>query len=318
MVLKRMIDRKVDDIMRRKILLLLLASVLVLSLCGCKKGISSENVTIQDTQQDDIQTEEQNIEQEEQTEKVTNEQDPDYMGDMYDSFASDYVEKIDLNYAENLSDESDDTISTQLNIAEEWGCIDEKDFQFINELDDVVYYYQIENFHFDVNKMTQPVIDTLNRLCEEKEKEYKEWGDSLMEADWKHRLAVENGEVEADEEEFEGENSYNKWFFQYISYIGEDYVSLVYCEITGMGGPNEYNTLEAYTIDCTTGNILTASEILGIQNDAALRCQISDKMGTEQFLTWDELGYYITDKAIVFFGKEYWMRGTYEDVIVWR
>lgn len=290
--------------MRRKILLLLLASVLVLPLCGCKKDISSENETIQDTQQDDIQTEE-----------VKDEQDPDYMGDMYDSFASDYVEKIDLNYAENLSD---GIISTQLNIAEEWGRIDEKDFQFINELDDVVYYYQMENFHFDENKVTQPVIDTLNRLCEEKEKEYKEWGDSLMEEDWKHRLAVENGEVEADEEEFEGESSHNKWFFQYISYIGEDYVSLVYCEITGMGGPNEYNTLEAYTIDCTTGNILTASEILGIQNDAALRCEISDKMGTEQFLTWDELGYYITDKAIVFFGKEYWMQGTYEDVIVWR
>ena len=290
--------------MRRKILLLLLASVLVLPLCGCKKDISSENETIQDTQQDDIQTEE-----------VKDEQDSDYMGDMYDSFASDYVEKIDLNYAENLSD---GIISTQLNIAEEWGRIDEKDFQFINELDDVVYYYQMENFHFDENKVTQPVIDTLNRLCEEKEKEYKEWGDSLMEEDWKHRLAVENGEVEADEEEFEGESPYNKWFFQYISYIGEDYVSLVYCEITGMGGPNEYNTLEAYTIDCTTGNILTASEILGIQNDAALRCEISDKMGTEQFLTWDELGYYITDKAIVFFGKEYWMQGTYEDVIVWR
>ena len=85
-----------------------------------------------------------------------------------------------------------------------------------------------------------------------------------------------------------------------------------------MGGPHEYNKLEAYTIDCTTGNILTASEILGIQNDAALRCEISDKMGTEQFLIWDELGYYITDKAIVFFAKEYWMQGTYEDVIVWR
>ena len=115
--------------MRRKILLLLLASVLVLPLCGCKKDISSENETIQDTQQDDIQTEE-----------VKDEQDPDYMGDMYDSFASDYVEKIDLNYAENLSD---GIISTQLNIAEEWGRIDEKDFQFINELDDVVYYYQM-------------------------------------------------------------------------------------------------------------------------------------------------------------------------------
>ena len=290
--------------MRRKILLLLLASVLVLPLCGCKKDISSENDTIQDTQQDEIQTEE-----------VKDEQDPDYMGDMYDPFASDYVEKIDLNYAENLSD---GIISTQLNIAEEWGRIDEKDFQFINELDDVVYYYQMENFHFDENKVTQPVIDTLNRLCEEKENEYKEWGDSLMEEDWKHRLAVENGEVEADEEEFEGESSHNKWFFQYISYIGEDYVSLVFCETTGMGGPNEYNKLEAYTIDCTTGNILTASEILGIQNDAALRCEISDKIGTEQFLTWDELGYYITDKAIVFFGKEYWMHATCEDVVVWR
>ena len=286
--------------MRRKILLLLLASVLVLPLCGCKKDISSENETNQDTQQDDIQTEE-----------VKDEQDPDYMGDMYDPFASDYVDDVNLNYAENLSDESDGSISTQLNIAEEWGCIDEKDFQFINELDDVVYYYQMENFHFDENKVTQPVIDTLNRLCEEKEKEYKEWGDSLMEEDWKHRLAVENGE-------FEGESSHNKWFFQYISYIGEDYVSLVFCEITGMGGPNEYNKLEAYTIDCTTGNILTASEVLGIQNDVELRCEISDKMGVEQILTWEELGYYITDKAIVFFGKEYWMQGTYEDVIVWR
>ena len=301
--------------MRRKILLLLFASVLVLPLGGCKKYISSQNETIRDTQQDDIQAEKQNTEQEEQTEEVTDEQDPDYMGDMYDPFASDYAEKIDLNYAENLSG---GIISTQLNMAEEWGRIEEKDFQFINELDEVVYYYQMENFHFDENKVTQPVIDTLNRLCEEKEKEYKEWGDSLMEEDWKHRLAVENGEVETDEEEFEGESSHNKWFFQYISYIGEDYVSLVYCEITGMGGPNEYNTLEAYTIDCITGNILTASEILGIQNDAALRCEISDKMGTEQFLTWEELGYYITDKAIVFFGKEYWMQGTYEDVIVWR
>lgn len=301
--------------MRRKILLLLLVSVLVLPLCGCKKDISLENETIRETQQDNIQTEEENTEQEEQTEEVRNEQDPDYMGDMYDSFASDYVEKIDLNYAENLND---GIISTQLNIAEEWGKIDEKDFQFINELDDVVYYYQMENFRFDENKVTQPVIDTLNRLCEEKEKKYKEWGDSLMEEDWKYRLAVENGEVEANEEESEGESPHNKWFFQYISYIGEEYVSLVYCEITGMGGPHEYNTLEAYTIDCTTGNILTASEILGIQNDAALRCEISDKMGTEQFLTWDELGYYITDKAIVFFGKEYWMQGTYEDVIVWR
>ena len=156
--------------MRRKILLLLLASVLLLSLCGCKKDISSENETTKDTQQDNIQTEEQNTEQEEQTEEVTDEQDPDYMGDMYDPFASDYEEKIDLNYAENLSDESDGIISTQLNIAEEWGNIDEKDFQFVNELDEVVYYYQMENFHFDESKVTQPVIDTLNRLYEEKEK----------------------------------------------------------------------------------------------------------------------------------------------------
>ena len=304
--------------MRKKILLLLLASLLVLSLCGCKKDVSSENETIQDTQQDDIQTEEQKTEQEEQTEEVTDEQDPDYMGDMYDPFASDYVDDVNLNYAENLSDESDGSISTQFNIAEEWGGIDEKDFQFINVLDEVVYYYQMENFHFDESKVTQPVIDTLNRLYEEKEKEYKEWGDSLVEDDWKYRLAVENGEVEADEDEFEGESSHNKWFFQYISYIGEDYVSLVFCEITGMGGPNEYNKLEAYTIDCTTGNILTASEVLGIQNDAELRCEISDKMEAEQILTWEELGYYITDKAIVFFGKEYWMQGTYEDVIVWR
>ena len=94
--------------MRGKILLLLLASVLVLSLCGCKKDISSENETIRETQQGDIQTEEQNTEQEEQTEEVTDEQDPDYMGDMYDPFASDYTETsfVNLLAAKKLLDVS--------------------------------------------------------------------------------------------------------------------------------------------------------------------------------------------------------------------
>ncbi len=117
----------------------------------------------------------------------------------------------------------------------------------------------------------------------------------------------------------EGESeTYDKLIFQYISYVGEDYVSLVYYDATGMGGAHTYATLEGITIDCKTGEEVTAAEVLGIKNEAELRCEISDKMGIEQLLTWDELDFYITDKAIVFFGKEYWMQGNCDDVVISR
>ena len=332
--------------MRKKGLLLIMAGMLIVTLCSCQ---SSKNDTVtQDTEQIEMDNtigvegnEEETVEEivqteneeaggiqfvtEEQTEGPTEEQsveteqeqDPDYMGDMHDPWASEYVDDVDLNYVENLSDEEDGIISTQLNMAEDYGHIEEKDFSFVNELDETVYYYEMELLHFDESAVPENVIRCLEAYHERKEAEYQQYGEEELDAEWKHRLAIENGEIEPDEEGPEGNGMYDKCFFQYIPYIGEDYVSLVYYEMNCMGGM-EYGTLEGITIDCKTGKEVTAAEVLGITNEAELRCEISDKMGVEGILTWDELDYYITDKAIVFFGKPYWMQGNYEDVVAYQ
>ena len=336
--------------MKKKFLVIMLAAVVGMTMYGCQskkadepfmestmteQGTEEETTEMaseveekdetEEEQQGGIRVEEATEETEdaegieETTEEITEEeeQDPDYMGDMYDPWASEYVDDVDLNYVENLSDEEDGIISTQLNAAEDYGHIEEKDFSFVNELDETVYYYEMELFHFDEGTVPKNVITCLEAYHERKEAEYQKYGEEMLDEEWKHRLAIENGEIEPDEEGPEGNGMYDKCFFQYIPYIGEDYVSIVYYEINCMGGA-EYGTLEAVTIDCKTGEEVTAAEILGITNDAELRCEISDKMGVEGILTWDELDYYITDKVIVFLGKPYWMQGNYEDVVVYR
>ena len=317
--------------MKKKFLVIMLVVAVGMTMCGCQSEKADEpfmgsTMTEQGVEEEmpEAALEEKETEEEPQggirvEEETTEgeEQDPDYMGDMYDPWASEYVDDVDLNYVENLSDEEDGIISTQLNVAEDYGHIEEKDFSFVNELDETVYYYEMELFHFDKGVVPESVITCLEAYHERKEAKYQQYGEETLDAEWKHRLALKNGEIEPDEEGPEGNGMYDKCFFQYISYIGEDYVSIVYYEINCMGGV-EYGTLEAITIDCKTGKEVTAAEILGITNDAELRCEISDKMGVEGILTWDELDYYITDKVIVFFGKPYWMQGNYEDVVVYR
>ncbi len=322
--------------MKKKILLLMLTGILGMALCGCQGNQTEE--TLQSTKHEETKENNiaedttENIEEEKekgvgigvlveeqnkgQTEEEMEEQDENYMGDMYDPWASETVDDVEVEFVDET--DGDGVISTQLNVAEDYGYIEEKDFKFVNEFDKTLYYYEMELFHFNEGAVPEAVISYMNNYYEAKEAEYKQYGEELMDLDWKHRLAVENGEVEDYEDTMNEKSSYTKLFFQYISYIGDDYISLVYYEGDYMGGAKEYGMLEGITIDCKTGKEVTATEILGIQNEAELRCEISDKMGIEQLLTWDELDYYITDKAIVFFGKTYWMIGNYDDVIIWR
>lgn len=75
--------------------------------------------------------------------------------------------------------------------------------------------------------------------------------------------------------------------------------------------------LDGITIDCKTGKEVTAAEVLGVENDMELLFEISEKKGTEELLSWDEIDFYITDINVVFFYKmSYW--GGYDDVIIPR
>lgn len=265
--------------MRKKKILVILTCIMGISLCGCQGNHKEENISTEETNEIGALTEEQD---------------------------------------EKMEDEGDGIISTQLNLLEDYGSIEEKDFSFVNEFDETIYYYEMELLRWNEGAVPKPVISYLDKFYEEKEAEYQEYGEKLLEEDWLHRLAVENGDVEDESRSEMGPEAYNKLYFQYISYIGEDYISLVYYEVTNMGGARDYGTLEGITIDCKTGEEVTAAQVLGIENDEELCYEISDRMGAEQVFSWDELDYYITDKAIVFYGKEYWMTGNYEDVVIWR
>lgn len=319
--------------MKKKFLGTVLVVLLGIGVCGCQNEKadepSMESTIVEQEIEEKVSEEELDGEKQQggirveaEVEEITEEtnegeeQTPDYMGDMDEPWASEYVDDVDLNYVENLSDEEDGVISTQLNVEEDYGYVEEKDFSFVNELDETVYYYEMELFHFDEGSVPQPVITYLEEYYAQKEADYKKYGEEEMDAEWQYRLEMENSGLET-EEMSRGAGIYDKLYFQYIPYIGEDYVSIVYYEMYCMGGA-EYGTLEAITIDCKTGEEVTAAQVLGITNDAELRCEISDKMGVESILTWDELDYYITDKVVVFFGKTYWMQGNYDDVIVYR
>ncbi len=52
---------------------------------------------------------------------------------------------------------------------------------------------------------------------------------------------------------------YNSLIFQYFTYVNKDYVSLVYNNVSYMGGAHPYSARDGITIDCTTGKIIPYS-----------------------------------------------------------
>lgn len=99
-----------------------------------------------------------------------------------------------------------------------------------------------------------------------------------------------------------------------ISYIGEDYVSILYNAVSYMGGAHPYSQFDGITIDCKTGEEVSASQLMGKSDDEILT-EISNRMGLDIAGTWDEIDYYLTDSEIVFF---YRMPGYWEDVVLER
>lgn len=201
-------------------------------------------------------------------------------------------------------------------IPEEYGYIDVRDHQYINELDETVYTYEMECFEFYTEMVPKKVVETLEKFYEEWETVYQESGEGYMDEEWKARLAIENGESEEETMwSGSGDHPYNKWEFLEITYADEDYVSLRFNDISYMGGARSYSMQTGITIACETGEIVSAAELLGVENDVELLCEISEKMGTDELLSWDDVDFYITDQTVVFFYK---MPGYWDDVVISR
>ena len=103
---------------------------------------------------------------------------------------------------------------------------------------------------------------------------------------------------------------YDSWHLLNHTLVGEDYISIEYNNISYMGGAHPYSYFDGITIDCKTGQEITAAELLGKSSDEILQ-QVSDEMGMDTVASWDEVDFYLTDSTIVFF---YRMPNYWEDV----
>lgn len=105
----------------------------------------------------------------------------------------------------------------------------------------------------------------------------------------------------------EGPNTpYDSLLFQYFTYVGEDYISLVYNNVCYMGGAHPYSSFDGITINCSTGEMVEVNEFVD-DSEEEIGKQLQNILGLDSYdaKEWD---YYITESRVVFFyyDPKYW------------
>ncbi len=179
---------------------------------------------------------------------------------------------------------------------EEYGTVQESRQEFFEEgTGELFFYYEMEKFFFNDGF---PNAVSLNQTLQHI---YDGYEDSYREA------------AEAYEGDKESLNTpFEYWRILSITYVGEDYVSILYNDVSYMGGAHPYSRFDGITIDCKTGEEVLASQFLEKSNEEILT-EISDRMGLDVTGTWDDIDFYLTDSTIVFF---YRVPGFWEDVVL--
>lgn len=92
---------------------------------------------------------------------------------------------------------------------------------------------------------------------------------------------------------------YDSLILDHVTYAGNDYVSLLFNDVSYMGGAHPYSAFEGITIDCSTGEIVPVNRFLD-DSDEDIGEQIRAVSGIDVYdpREWD---YYITDRSVVFF-----------------
>lgn len=177
---------------------------------------------------------------------------------------------------------------------EEYGWIEEKKQEFFEEgTKELTYYYNMEQFFV---KDTLENADKINRTLQEIYKEYE-------------TAYINEAENNPDTPEG-GQVPYSYWHILQITYVGQDYISILYNDVYYMGGAHPYSQMEGITIDCKTGEQVAASQFIE-KEDGEILAEVSETMGLESLGTWEDIDFYLTDSTIVFF---YRMPNFWDDV----
>lgn len=159
------------------------------------------------------------------------------------------------------------------------------------------FYYHLECFY-----LNSDFLYTMNETLENIYHEYHE-----------QYLETENWYMEQGNQNLPNV-PYSKLDFLGIEYIDNDYVSLLFDDITHMGSAVSYSHYDAITLDRHTGKEVTASEILGQGNTEILKI-VNRSMGLEGEADWKDLDFYLKENKIIFF---YRIPGIWEEVEIER
>lgn len=186
--------------------------------------------------------------------------------------------------------------------AEDYGQIVEVREEFTGEnIEEITFYYEMDKFYVnDSFENADKINITLQKIYDEYEQSYKEEAEICKSGGY-----IGEEPVSAP---------YNSWYFNRLTFVGQEYLSLLYNNVDYMGGAHPYSCFEGITIDCRTGEEVSASELLGKTDDEILE-QVSKEMGMETTASWEEIDYYLTDATIVFV---YRMGPLYWDDVVWE
>lgn len=215
-----------------------------------------------------------------------------FQAEMYDEWAE-YLKQ------EKAEGEAADTGEEVVYQAENYGEIQEYGSEFYFEEDKMGFYYNMETFYLG-SDFLYTMNDTLQEFYDGYLKQYQETEDWYME--------------EGEQELPEGKVPYSELIFLGIEHIDNDYVSLLFNDVSSMGGARAYSRFDAITVDRHTGKEVTASEILG-ESDTELLAKVSNLMGLDIIADWEDIDFYLEDGTIVFF---YRLQGYFEDVVLAR
>lgn len=265
--------------MKKKMIAFIIVQSIILAFCSCGSHESEKSGIMAATETEDIQ----------EPELVTEQMEAPTKSD--DLIQSDYNQKPD-----ELLDTEEVIKVYDLDI---YGTIEEVRQEFLEEESgEVSYYYEMEKFYLnDTLPNSAAINDTLRQIYDKYEATY-----------------VDTAEVYGDVLYENANIPYQFLHLINIYYVGEDYISILYNDVSYMGGAHPYSMFDGITIDCKTGDQIFASQFLDKSEDTIL-ADISEKMALDVVGTWDDIDFYITDDTIVFF---YRIPNFWDDVILPR
>lgn len=197
------------------------------------------------------------------------------------------IEEVGSVQEESSNNENgvmDESIPMEYPYEESYGTIQLAEQYYEDENGKIEYHYEVYQYIFSDSKY-QNVNETLQSIYAERELEYQE------------RYELE-GSLNYLEPVPEGQKDYEEriWYLANLTYVGEDYVSLLFNDVTNWpGAAHPMSYFSPVTIDVRTGEVVETEEILGYTRD-----ELSKKLYGDNRLNSMDYGFYLYGEEIHF------------------